>query len=287
MPSSIAVNDQYICWADAANNKVQYLDRASKLTFTLASDQIAARWLVLNKDKLYWKNIVSISGKNYTNIMSADIRSGQASTVVALQSGASAFPYPLAVDDQYIYWPQDPGGINKTTLDGSTTTLIGGPYVGIFDMVSSGVTVWWTLGGNAGDTVMKATVAGGSPQVEASGQAMPLGITYNSGNLFWANQGIQSQNNTGSIMKLNTATNQPTILAQNQYHPVWITADASRVFWSDYPEIRQVSVDGGEIIVLTGRSSAPTTSDTRMANDSLYVYWVYSGNLYKVAKHTP
>lgn len=283
--SSVAVDDTNIYWTDSVGGKVQFKSKTSGEILTLASSQPSARWIVRVQDKLYWSTLTNISGTYYGNIASVSVSGGPATQVVSLQQGFGGTVDAIAADSQYVYWPNATNGINKTTIAGTETTLVGTPRVGLFDMVSSGMTVWWTLGGNAGDTVMKAAVAGGAAQVEANGQAMPLGIAYYGGNLYWANQGVLAQNNTGSIMQLNTTTSQPTILAQTQFRPRWITADASRVFWSDFPDIRQIPANGGSITVLTGRSGAAAQTDARMANDSLYVYWVYANNLYKVAKH--
>lgn len=185
-------------------------------------------------------------GNNFTNIdatelilTSADIYFGGGNTGVAyiplgggvpqpVGGGQPGAPFELASDANNVYFTAKNGAGEVAYVSLST----GQPTVLVYDgaVTPRGVAVdstyvYWL--DQAGGTVNRVPIAGGTSTTLATGQASPTGLAYDSGNLYWTNYVAN-----GSVMKMPAVGGCMQPIATSQGLPYHIVVDATSVYWT-------------------------------------------------------
>jgi sugar lactone lactonase YvrE len=163
---------------------------------------------------------------------------------------------------------------------GSATPLAMGARA---DRVAVNAThVYWTS--RTAGTVNRATLAGGAPELLASGLQEPLAIALDDRSVYWGNLG------GGTIMKLDLGPGQPTTLAAVTSGPTDLRLDGTHVYFATGlgGEVLRVAIGGGPVELLASDATNPAVGSPQdLAVDATHVYWgnkASNGTIVRLAK---
>jgi hypothetical protein len=164
--------------------------------------------------------------------------------------------------------------------------------------------LYWTATDNTGKAggVWQMPKGGGTPLLLASGLHVPSGITVDSGNVYWVNEGDHDAHN-GSVMTVPIGGGVPITLASGLSNPRDVSVAASTVYWTDLDPsnsdnglVLSVPAGGGAITTVATGQSEPGTilaipeviylpiGGKLVATEIANVYWGnYSGDSVETA----
>jgi hypothetical protein len=142
-----------------------------------------------------------------------------------------------------------------------------------FFVVTSGTTLYFTLGGSNSD-VLSVPVGGGTPTTIATAQKFPNGLALDSTYVYWgafaANQGVAKYPRAGGPV---------TNVVSNGYSQcLQMAADGTNVYFGTYSsngDVYQATPSGGNLVHLASGQTNPYA----FAVDGSYVYWTDSTTL--------
>jgi len=195
-PQGLAADIQDVWWTNASDASVRHVAKTGGSPQILSSQLNDPRGIAVDPvgGKVYW---TSLAGGE---ILSASKTSGLKQTLVSGED----HPFAIAVDDQYVYWTD------------------AGSYAAGDCSAADG-------------KVVRAKKQDGTGRQElATGQACPLALWVDGGELYWTNTGTVtsgSYNYDGAVMRWNGSTVEA--FESGQIRPYGITTNQSSVFWTE------------------------------------------------------
>jgi hypothetical protein len=117
----------------------------------------------------------------------------------------------------------NPQGNKKLESTKVTKTALPCSESGSWRSVMDKESIYWT--NFESGKVLKAPLAGGTPQVLASGQQGPCGIAVDQKYVYW------TDNQSGTVMKVPIQGGSAAVVASEQEHPAAIGVDKDAVYW--------------------------------------------------------
>jgi hypothetical protein len=126
----------------------------------------------------------------------------------------------------------------------------------------------------AGGVVMRAPIAGGAPEIFASGQPDPKHLALDDTYVYWTDGGSGPTAGDAGIMKAPLAGGPPVRIARAGF-PIDIAVNRQYVFWTDYDlhTINRAALDGSGPVALSSTGDQPMVLSIDAAN----VYWLSGG----------
>jgi hypothetical protein len=192
-------------------------------------------------------------------------------------------PIAAVTDSENVYWTSATllmkaplGGGTRTTLATGLTTIPNAEEIA----VDSAYVYFTSFEDPAPEypqsgAVMKVPIAGGTPITLASEQDYPLGLTVDSTNVYWVNEG--SSGSDGSVIQMPLAGGPPTTLATGQAAPVSVVVDAKNVYWTLWGWTTDGGTSGAVMTAPIGGGAVSTLvsggTGYGIAVDASNVYW--------------
>ena len=187
-PRGIAVDGDYIYWADRAGGAI---GRANLDGTNVQENFIPATLpesVAVDSDHIYWTN--SQPGPDTIGRANLDGTAVDQSFITTAD-----ITFGIAVNASHIYWANYSGdAIGRANLDGTGATQNLMPAGGTPQGVAVGPGhVYWANYGMATSSIARANLDGSSPDLDfIPGQSNPYGIAVNSTHVYWVNHDVNA-----------------------------------------------------------------------------------------------
>jgi hypothetical protein len=198
-------------------------DGGPHLGVMLAPNQRNPYAIAIDGTRVYWANY-----PDGNDVWGAAKTGAGARSLATLQFASS-----LAVDEEYLYWPQllPSGSIMRASKDGGLQQPVAeNQDVPMSITVDETHVYWGTRGASGIGSIFRAPKSGGPPEELARQQQSPTVLVARGDHIYWmnANQGTQSD---GMILRAPKAGGRALILAVN-LKPYDMAVDDTHVYWS-------------------------------------------------------
>lgn len=172
----------------------------------------------------------------------------------------------VAVNATHVYWASNQS-LKRVTLDGSSVEVVA-PSAGVGHLALDATHVYWTS--ESDGSVRRVPLAGGTPEVLASGQLDPQHLTLDGDQVYFANFADDGfiNNDKGSVMSVKKNGTGLQVVDSKLNHPAAVAADGT-VYWGLSAQLW--SKPGGLLAI------SPSGRVMQAALDSSYVYWTQEG----------
>jgi Subtilase family/Peptidase inhibitor I9 len=198
-PFGLAVDSDYLYWANSLDRAINKAPRAGGPVTTLAPAPCGPVGVAVDSSQIYWACVGAI--------VEAPLAGGP-TTFFPAGLGTQG----VAVDATHIYWANAAAGtINEAPLAGGDPTILASGQSFPIGVAVDSRRVYWansTIG-----TINSVPLTGGAPTTLVSGQNRPIGVAVDSTRIYWANY------EDGTINAAPLTGGTPTTLVSGQSHP--------------------------------------------------------------------
>jgi hypothetical protein len=199
-PEHIAVDATSVYWTNRGRESMPTIDNADGAVMTVSLDggvptTLASRvypWdIAVDATSVYW------SEGNTGNVMKVPLAGGTPTSIASARSAGS-----IAVDSTSVYWGAGRRGVEKAPLGGGPVTTVATlPWPEVATgLAVDGTDVYWITGHAEEWNVMRAPLAGGTPEILASGRGTPGSLAVDATSVYWATWSTLEE--PGTVMKL-------------------------------------------------------------------------------------
>lgn len=281
-PLGIALDKDYVYWANAKDGAVLRLSRGAKpLTKpeTLSSGLATPERIAVDKTHVYVTSLVATESR----VLKMPLTGAAVPEAFAI---AEKHPRDIVVDDTHVYWTNSQNLVvrrqSKSETAGSAesvfavSSLEGEPW-GLAAFGDKLYVTTFAVGGNIyehGKTPTFVPDAGSddTKRTLAIAQDTALAIAVDAANVYW------TVKNSGFVLQIpRTTPGSPTVLATKQNAPLGIAVDDTFVYWCSNGGERLLRVQKG------GDAAGPKVLADKqvgcsyVVTDGTFVYWTNEG----------
>jgi sugar lactone lactonase YvrE len=187
--SGIAVDSRFVYWADPNGGFVAKVPKAGGTPVMLTMGQSDPTFVAVDATNIYWAQGTN-GGSSTASLLRMPLNGGVPVTLASMTS-----PEGIALDATHVYWT-DGGTLNAKNQS------------------------------NHDGAVMRVPIAGGAPEVLASGLLQPSGIAVDAASVYW------TSNPDRTVMKVSLRGGMPMTIASAQSVQGGLAVDGANAYWT-------------------------------------------------------